>query len=386
MKPVRCPSSQDFPIARCRAEAGAVAIAPCFFQVSPAADADLYDIQATPAGRFTPRDGRAMSVDAWSIDAAQAAAVIAAFRANKTPLVIDYEHQTLQTEDNGQPAPAAGWIQDMQWREGSGLWLKVKLTARARQYVEDGEYLYFSPVFAFDPKTGAVLRLLMGALTNNPAIDGMAQIAQRAAARFDLTGDRSMLNPHLLAIAVCMALATDSFADDDALAKAIGEGIKASAAQSAALRAQLGVGNDANDEAVSGAVAALKAKAEAAPGAPDPAKYVEVGVVESLRKDIAALTAKDTARAVDDLVQPALADGRLLPAQETWARELGAKDVASLTAYLKNAQPIAALGGTQTRGQAPAGGTDGNGLTADELAVCAATGITPKDFAAAKAV
>ena len=70
---------------------------------------------------------------------------------------------------------------------------------------------------------------------------------------------------------------------------------------------------------------------------------LEVGVVEDLKKSVATLTAQNTARAVDDLVKPALEDGRLLPAQERWARDLGAKDIASLTAYLKDAQPIAAL-------------------------------------------
>ncbi|MGE1673773.1 phage protease [Pseudomonas aeruginosa] len=38
-----------------------------------------------------------------------------------------------------------------------------------KQYITDGEYRYFSPVFLFDPVTGDVLDLQMGALTNNPA-------------------------------------------------------------------------------------------------------------------------------------------------------------------------------------------------------------------------
>lgn len=374
-------------IAVCRDGGGNVAIAPCFYQVAPVeAGADLFEIQATPAGRFTPRDGRKMDVDAWHIDAALAAAVIAAFRANQTPLVVDYEHQTLQAEDNGQPAPAAGWIRDMEWREGSGLWLKVELTQRARGYVANGEYKYFSPVFAFDRKSGAVLRLLMGALTNNPAIDGMAQVAQRAAARFDLNEEPAM-NKHLLAIALALSLKPDGMTEDmlgEAALKAIKDADQAHADQAAALCKQLGLKDTAAAEEIGTAVAALKSKADAAgTGDPDPAKFVPVSVVEDLKTQVAALIAGQQGRDIDDLVKPALEDGRLLPAQEGWARELGKKDIASLRAYLKDATPIAALRGTQTDGHQPDGGNV-HGLSAAELAVCSATGTTPEAFATAK--
>jgi len=36
--------------------------------------------------------------------------------------VIDYHHQTLLAEKNGQPAPAAGWFDALEWREGDGLY------------------------------------------------------------------------------------------------------------------------------------------------------------------------------------------------------------------------------------------------------------------------
>lgn len=84
-----------------------------------------------------------------------------------------------------------------------------------------------------------------------------------------------------------------------------------------------------------------------------------------------------------ELVESGLADGRLLAAQKDWATELGKKDIA-MSAYLKTAQPIAGLRASQTGGNAPAGGVDENGLTQAELAVCSATGISPKDFAAQK--
>ena len=151
----------------------------------------------------------------------------------------------------------------------------------------------------------------------------------------------------------------------------------------AVLSAQLGLqpGDDVNTKAVA-ACSALKTAASAA--APDPAKYVGVEVVEALRSDLAALTAKTANREVGELVDAGLADGRLLPAQKDWATALGKKDLAALSGYLATATPIAALSGTQTGGAAPQGAKDANGLTPAELAVCSATGIDPKDFAAAK--
>ena len=89
---------------------------------------------------------------------------------------------------------------------------------------------------------------------------------------------------------------------------------------------------------------------------------------------------------VDALVKPALADGRLLPAMEKWARDLGKTDVAALTAYLGTAQPIAALTATQTKGIPPSGLAKGDAqLSADELAVCTAMGLTPDQYKAGAA-
>ena len=109
-----------------------------------------------------------------------------------------------------------------------------------------------------------------------------------------------------------------------------------------------------------------------------------VGVVQELQHSVAALSAAANARAIDDLVMPALAEGRLLPTMEKWARDLGKDNLTALTTYLKDVPPIAALAGSQTGGQAPAG-KDANGLTADERAVAAACGLTPEQYATGRA-
>src|SRR5690606_17995947 len=94
------------------------AIAACVFELQANAAGE---IQLLPAGAFRARDGRPEKIPHWFIDGDIAAAVIARAASRKTPLVIDYEHQTLLTEQNGQPAPAAGWFREMEWRDGAGL-------------------------------------------------------------------------------------------------------------------------------------------------------------------------------------------------------------------------------------------------------------------------
>ena len=343
------------------APAACIAIAACAFAAAPVdAGAGRVLLQLTPAQDFTPSDGRAMDVPAWRINAATAQRVIAAFNAAQPP-VIDYEHQTLHKEANGQPAPAAGWMHGLRWIEGRGLFAEAELTERARALVQSGEYRYFSPVFEYARGSGEVTRILMGALTNHPAIAGMEAVNLMAAAsaRFTTTPTTS----------------TKESDDMNELLKK--------------LLAALGLPEDASEEQALAAIKALtdKPAVAATTATPDPAQYVPVAVVQELQTNLAALSASVHSRAVDDVITPALGDGRLLPAEEAWARDTAKTPagLASLTSLLKVRQPIAALASTQTKGQPPAAAAaDTHGLTADELAVAAACGMTPEAYAKGK--
>jgi len=368
-----------------RSLAAAIALAACTFTVPAlAADSSVIEIQLTPAGEFTPSDGREMSVPAWRIDQAIATRVIERFNARTNPAVVDYEHQTLHKETNGQPAPAAAWMRALQWREGSGLWATVELTGRAAEMIRNGEYKFVSPVFGYHPDTGEVLAVHMAAFTNAPAIDGMEPLAMRAAATFGYASSQhdhqdKTMNKLLTALCALLGLDATKTTEDEAVAACNALRPQLDALQK--IGKEVGAEEIGDGTPVLAACTALKTKAI---GNPDPAKYVAVGVVEELKGQLATLTAKQTDREVSELVEAGLADGRLLTAQKDWATGLGKKDIAALSAYLKTAQPIAGLRGSQTGGNAPSGGVDENGLTREELAVCSATGVSPKDFAAAK--
>lgn len=308
------------------------------------------EIQLLPAGEFRARDGRPAGVGTWKIDAAIAQRLIALAGQRETPLVIDYEHQTLHAEQNGMPAPAAGWFKTLEWREGQGLYATdVEWTDKARAMIEAGEYKYISPVFSYDKATGAVRELLLAAITNNPALDGMDAVAQRAAARFALIDQPQETRMPELLKKLLAGLGLQETATE-AQAEAALTALKESAGKVGALETE---------------VAALKS------AAPDPAKFVPIDSVKDLQKQVAILTAQQLQRELDELIKPALDDGRLLPAQEKWARELGGKDLASLKSYLDDAQPIAALRATQTGGKPPAGNKGQGGDDADALAEAA---------------
>ena len=344
-------------------------------------------LQVTPAGEFRPNDGRELKPGAWRIDAASAQNVIGRFKSRGKPPVIDYEHQTLHKEKNGQPAPAAGWIRDLRWIEGQGLYAVAELTARAREQIKALEYLYFSPVFEYDEGDGTVLAVHMGALTNDPGISGMEPLSLVAAASAAFLPrtthpQEPSVNPLLKALLAALGL-PETTAEPAAIAalNALGplQALQSRASVATAACTALQLPSEASAEAVTAACSSLRTAQTTA--APDPTKYVPIEAVQQLQTQVAALTAHQQATQVDALVQPALADGRLLPALEVWARDLGKKDIAALTAYLGAAKPIPALAGTQTGGKPPTATASGEQqLSADELAVCSAMGMTPDAY------
>jgi phage I-like protein len=188
--------------------------AACIFEIASVER----ELQLLPAGKFHARDGRPTDAPSWYIDGALAQRVIAAAQARANPFLIDYEHQTLNAEKNGQAAPASGWwdAKSMEWREGKGLFaVNVEWTDKARAMIAAGEYKFFSPVFKYDKQTGAVTAILMGAITNYPALDGMEALAARAAARFSTQPEQGSKEGEISAeeLAVChlMGLEQDEY-------------------------------------------------------------------------------------------------------------------------------------------------------------------------------
>ncbi|SJN12148.1 Mu-like prophage FluMu I protein [Halomonas citrativorans] len=323
-----------------------------------------------PAGTFHVPRGAAIGSGPWNLSAEQGQAIISLAAARSTDIAIDYEHQTLYAEQNGKPAPAAGWVdpRSLEWRD-DGLYGAIAWTAAASAAIDANEYRYLSPVFPYDAQ-GQPLDLLHLGLTNTPAIDEGA--AQLAAARLSVTHDTpEEIDPvKREQLITTLGLATD--ATDEQIDTAIAA-LKAGDADAKALREALGAKDDAKPAE---AVAALKASSATAP---DMSQYVPVAVYQETTQQLAALKANSNTAELDALIKEGLDDGRI-PGQATadWLREEG---LAACKAHLADAPSIAALKATQTGGKPPEGTTAKDGeLTEAELAVCKGMGLTPEQY------
>lgn len=129
-----------------------------------------------PAGAFKSADGRPTGGD-WFLTAQRGAQLVAAAEARNIDYVIDYEHQTLASAENGKPAPAAGWFRKLQWREDGLYIIDARWNQQAREMLDTQQYRYVSPVFSYDRKTFEVLSLQSVALTNTPGLHGLTDLA-----------------------------------------------------------------------------------------------------------------------------------------------------------------------------------------------------------------
>lgn len=345
----------------------------------PAADALPHglNVQVTPPGpEFSAYDGRPGSLGAgapaaWRIDATTAARLVERLAA-RLPLVTDYEHRTLIVKQTGERNPAAGWLDRLEWVDGVGLCGHVDWTAAAAASIEGGEYRYLSPVISWAPD-GTVTGLHSLALTNDPALRGL-----RAAA---LAGQFESFHPEdhdmdlLAAVRAALGLPETATADEAAAAvAAIHTQVQAAPAPGVEPAAGLG----AHLTGLSQQITTLSVRP------PLEALAALQGELVTARARIAELERGQAGAALAAELEAALADGRLLPAMETWARALAGSQPDALRQFLAAAKPIAALSGTQTAGRAPTG-EQVTALTAEELAVAAQLGLTPDQFRAARA-
>lgn len=320
------------------------------------------EIQLTPAGFFRAVDGRPTDApNGWFIDANVAATVIAKVTALQNDLAIDYEHQTLHKEKNGQPAPAAGWFKRLEWREGSGLWaLDVKWTPQAEAAMLSGQYRYLSPVFEYEPVSGRVLSMHMAAITNYPGLDGMQSLANLTFDQFNQLNQPQQKEQSMWKELLAKLGLPDTATETEAMA---------------ALTALMDVA--ATADAAKTQIADLTAKANAQP---DPAKYVPIEVVAGLKTQLAALTQSHAAQTVEAMIDDALKANLLTSAEKEWALNLGKSNLAQLTAYLETQKPIAALTAPQVKpGEQPPAKTAA--LTAEQQSVMAMFGNSAEDLA-----
>lgn len=336
------------------------------------------EIKLIPAGSFrSARDARPVDVPAWVMDDAIAAAVLSAQAALKGKFLVDYDHQTLRAEKNGQPAPAAGWGGRLEWRPGDGLYaVDMDWNAAALSAIAAKEYRYISPVFLYDKKTGAVTSVKMAALTNYPALDDLTDLSAAAAVIYS-TPQETTMDPKEIIERLIYLLNLPVTATVDEIAAELDK-LKSMIAGADGATVGLSALLSAKDQEVVALSAQVETQANATP---DLTQFVPMAVFIETQQHLAALSGNVAEDRVEKLIAIGKADGRIIGDQlEKYLTQLGQNNFAALSGFLDSAQPIAALSGMQTGGKIPELDAGGNNLTADELAVCSAMGVDPVEY------
>lgn len=149
------------------AAAGNVVLALCALDLD-VADTAAQWVHLLPSGEIRTQDGRGpYRVADWH-------KLVSTSLTAGDRLILDENHSTDLAAPKGLPAPAAGWIVELQHRV-DGLWGRVDWTAAGAE-VRKG-YRGISPALLID-KAGNVLRLLRASLVNLPNLKGLAALHQ----------------------------------------------------------------------------------------------------------------------------------------------------------------------------------------------------------------
>jgi phage I-like protein len=291
-----------------------------------------------PLGESRGRDGRAFRLD-------DPAAVIAAMAADGADIPLDWEHGTHLRAPQGDPAPAAGWVVELQSRP-DGLWGRVEWTPAGAEAVRSRSYRYYSPAYRLAGEGRAVVGIPSVGLTNKPNLH-LPALNRDGANPEDST---MSLSP---AIASALALA-DSATEADALS----------------------------------AIEALKTHRDTAMNraqTPDLSLYVPRADFDAaLNRGAAAESALRTAqqaeldREITALIEQGLQQARITPATVEYhrAQAQGEGGLARLKAYLAVAPQV--LGDPAPKGAPPEGTPE---LNRQAAAIAAAFGNTPEILA-----
>lgn len=276
-------------------------------------------------------------------------------------LVVDYEHQTLK----GVQAPAAGWVKELKLENGS-IQATVEWTPRGAEYLKNREYRYLSPVVNVRKADNKAVGLHSLALTNTPAIEGMAPLVNSA----NFEGGNGM--------DIIKQLAKLLGLDEDATEEQVVQALEACVAENKSLKA--GQQPPADGETVANkAVCELLGLKAGAPAADVTAKIMELksGMMDgvNIAEELRALKAKNAQREAADAVGLALKAGKITPAQEGWAKSYALSDPKGFAAFAEKAPQVVPMGAIHFEDAPKSGGS----LDAAALLACKQLGVSPEE-------
>jgi phage I-like protein len=295
----------------------------------------------TPKGKFT-------------LDEESASVVMAEFQKQINQMVIDYEHQTLQ----GTEAPAAGWITSLINKGKDGIWAAVNWTEKAKQYLINKEYRYVSPVFIKRLSDNKVVRLINVALTNQPNIDGMVPLVNKAGEyNFTTKKEESIMNWKEMLKRLGLP---ETATEQDAIAAINKLATPVAVVANKSVLTALGLADTATEAEVTGTIMAMKQS------------HTNVGAIAQELADLKKTLGTKDAEA---LVTMAMTAGKITPAQKEWADKYAQTDLEGFKVFVAKA-PVVVVMGKVVGDDKPAEGA----LDEVQLAVNKQMGIDTETF------
>jgi phage I-like protein len=268
--------------------------------------------QQTPKGPFT-------------CDEESERAVLANFEAQKNDMVIDYEHQTL----NGVVAPAAAWIKKNKLigKGKEGIWAAPEWTDRAKQYIANKEYRYVSPVVLLRPSDRKVMMLVNVALTNQPNIDGMVPLVNKA--EFLLSNDKNTKEDETMKELLKLLGLAEGASEADAIAAVNKLKMPTAIVANKGVLTALGLAETATDAEITGTIMAMKQS------------HTQVGTVS---QELSQLKDKLVKKDAAELVALAMKEGKITPAQKEWADAYAERDIEGFKVFVAKAPVVVVMG------------------------------------------
>lgn len=215
---------------------------------------------------------------------ADAQAVIAASLSDPRGIPVDENHSTQIRGARGEPAPARGWVKDLEAR-ADGIWGRVEWNATGEALMSERAYRGLSPVIQH-LADGTVVQIRSVALTNTPNLIGLTALNTETPMNW-------------ANIAKALGLADD--AGEDAILAAIAKmkGGTTEALQSSLATIATSLGVASQDPVAIEAAARLAGTLQT--------------TVTSLQSEVAELRAAGAKAAAKAFVDGEIAKGRLIP-------------------------------------------------------------------------
>ena len=252
--------------------------------------------------------------------------ILEQFKNRRLDLVIDYEHQTLKDIQ----APAGGWIKEL-WKGTDALMAKVEWTPKAREYLQNKEYRYLSPVVMVRKTDQKAQALHSAALTNTPAIDGMFAIVNSAGYSYPEGDNYSEGGENMEFVqAIAKMLGLEETATEEDISNAIKalldkEKEQTEVVANSTILTMLGLKDDARTEDVAGKIQELQNGS---------------GVAAELK----ALKENLAKKEADAAVTAALNEGKISSIQKEWASAYALKDLEGFRSFCEKAVAVVPMG------------------------------------------